>query len=78
MEHRARIRAAAAWATARATAVVDFAYHAGGGSALYAGNTLQRRMRDIHAITQHFLIKPDTLTTVGAVLAGQDVDLPVF
>jgi alkylation response protein AidB-like acyl-CoA dehydrogenase len=78
MEHRARIRATAAWATARATAVVDFAYHAGGGSALYAGNTLQRRMRDIHAITQHFLIKPDTLTTVGAVLAGQDVDLPVF
>ena len=78
MEHRARIRATAAWATARASAVVDFAYHAGGGSSLYAGNTLQRRMRDIHAITQHFLVKPDTLTTVGAVLAGQDVDLPVF
>jgi alkylation response protein AidB-like acyl-CoA dehydrogenase len=78
MEHRARIRATAAWATARATAVVDFAYHAGGGSALYAGNPLQRRLRDIHAITQHFLVKPDTLTTVGAVLAGQDVDLPVF
>jgi indole-3-acetate monooxygenase len=75
---RARIRATAAWATARAVAVVDFAYHAGGGSALYAGNTLQRRMRDIHAITQHFLIKPDTLTTVGAVLAGQEVDLAVF
>jgi alkylation response protein AidB-like acyl-CoA dehydrogenase len=78
MEHRARIRATAAWATARATAVVDFAYHAGGGSALYAGNPLQRRLRDIHAITQHFLVKPDTMTTVGAVLAGQDVDLPVF
>ena len=78
LEHRARIRAAAAWATARATAVVDFAYHAGGGSALYATNPLQRRMRDIHALTQHFLVKPDTMTTVGAVLAGQDVDLPVF
>jgi alkylation response protein AidB-like acyl-CoA dehydrogenase len=78
MEHRARIRATAAWATARAVDVVDFAYHAGGGSSLYAGNPLQRRMRDIHAITQHFLVKPDTLTTVGAVLAGQDVDLPVF
>jgi alkylation response protein AidB-like acyl-CoA dehydrogenase len=78
MEHRARIRATAAWATARATDVVDFAYHAGGGSAVYAENALQRRMRDIHAITQHFLIKPDTLTTVGAVLAGQSIDLPVF
>ncbi len=78
MEQRARIRATAAWATARAAAVVDFAYHAGGGSSVYADNPLQRRMRDIHAITQHFLIKPDTLTTAGAVLAGQDVDLPVF
>jgi alkylation response protein AidB-like acyl-CoA dehydrogenase len=78
LEHRARIRATAAWATARATAVVDFAYHAGGGSSLYAANTLQRRLRDIHALTQHFIIKPDTMTTVGAVLAGQDVDLPVF
>lgn len=78
LEHRARIRATAAWATARATTVVDFAYHAGGGSSLYAGNTLQRRLRDIHAITQHFLVKPDTLTTVGAVLAGRDVDVPVF
>ena len=78
LEHRARIRAAAAWATARATGVVDFAYHAGGGSALYATNPLQRRLRDIHALTQHFLVKPDTMTTVGAILAGQDVDLPVF
>jgi alkylation response protein AidB-like acyl-CoA dehydrogenase len=78
VEHRARIRATAVWATARSTAVVDFAYHAGGGSALYATNPLQRRMRDIHAITQHFLVKPDTLTTVGAVLAGREIDLPVF
>lgn len=78
MEQRARIRATAAWATARATAVVDFAYQAGGGAALYAAHTLQRRLRDIHALTQHFLVKPDTLTTAGAVLAGQDIDLPVF
>ena len=78
LEQRARIRATAAWATARAAAVVDFAYLAGGGSALYTTNPLQRRMRDIHALTQHFIVKPDTMTTVGAVLAGQDIDLPVF
>ncbi len=78
MQRRAWIRATAVWVTARAMAVVDFAYHAGGGSALYATNALQRRLRDIHAITQHFLVKPDTLTTVGAALAGQEVGLPVF
>jgi hypothetical protein len=75
---RARIRSTAAWATARAAAVVDFAYHAGGGTSLYAHSPLQRRLRDIHAITQHFLIRPDTLTTAGAVLAGQDIDVLVF
>lgn len=75
---RARIRAAAAWATSRAAAVVDTAYRAGGGTSLYVDSALQRRLRDIHAVTQHFLVKPDTLTTAGAVLAGQDVDLTVF
>jgi hypothetical protein len=31
-----------------------------------------------HALTQHFLVKPDTLTTTGAVLAGAEADLTVF
>jgi alkylation response protein AidB-like acyl-CoA dehydrogenase len=75
---RARIRAAAVWATEHAAAVVDAAYRAGGGSSVYADNPLQRRWRDVHAITQHFLVKPDTLTTAGAVLAGRDVDVVVF
>jgi alkylation response protein AidB-like acyl-CoA dehydrogenase len=78
LEQRARIRATATWATARAAAVVGAAYHAGGGSSLYLDSPLQRRLRDVHAVTQHFLVKPDALTTAGAVLAGQEVDLIVF
>ena len=77
-EHRARMRSAITWAATTAASVVDMAYHAGGGSAIYAANPLQRRFRDVHAITQHFLVKLDTLTTAGAVLAGADVDLTVF
>ena len=75
---RARVRAAAVWATARAAAVVDAAYRAGGGSSLYPDCPLQRRLRDVHAVTQHFLVRPDTLTTAGAVLAGHDPDLLLF
>jgi alkylation response protein AidB-like acyl-CoA dehydrogenase len=71
---RARIRSAAAWVTDAAAAVVDMAYSAGGGSALYSTSPLQRRLRDVHAITQHFAVKPDTFTLAGAVLADQDVD----
>jgi alkylation response protein AidB-like acyl-CoA dehydrogenase len=77
-EHRARMRSAITWAATTAASVVDMAYHAGGGSAIYSGNPLQRRFRDVNALTQHFLIKLDTLTTAGAVLAGVDVDLTVF
>jgi indole-3-acetate monooxygenase len=73
-EHRARIRASGVWAADTAAAVVDMAYRAGGGSSLYRSSPLQRRFRDIHALTQHFLVKLDSLTTVGAVMAGQEVD----
>lgn len=78
LEERARIRAAAAWATERAAAIVTTAYRSGGGSSVYADCPLQRRLRDIHAVTQHFLVKRDTLTTAGAILAGQDVEVVVF
>ena len=39
---------------------------------------IQRRFRDVHTTTQHFLVKLDTLTTAGAVLAGAEADLTVF
>jgi alkylation response protein AidB-like acyl-CoA dehydrogenase len=77
-EQRARIRASATWAAATAASVVDMAYGAGGGSSIYSANPLQRRFRDIRALTQHFLVKLDTFTTAGAVLAGEEVDLTVF
>jgi indole-3-acetate monooxygenase len=77
-EHRARMRAAITWAATTAASVVDMAYHAGGGSAIYAGSHLQRRFRDVHALSQHFLVKRDTFTTSGAVLAGAEADLTVF
>jgi alkylation response protein AidB-like acyl-CoA dehydrogenase len=78
-QQRARTRAAAVWATTQAVEVVTTAYRAGGGSSLYADSPLQRRLRDVNAVTQHFLVKPATLATAGAVLAGQeDIDLSVF
>jgi alkylation response protein AidB-like acyl-CoA dehydrogenase len=78
LEWRAHVRAAAAWITARCAAVVDVAYRSGGGTAVYADCSLQRRLRDVHAITQHFLVKPYTLTTAGAIFAGQDPAVLVF
>ena len=78
LEQRARLRAAAVWSTERAVAAVEVAYRSGGGSAVYLDSSLQRRLRDIHALTQHFLVKRDTFTTAGAILAGQEVEVVVF
>jgi alkylation response protein AidB-like acyl-CoA dehydrogenase len=74
-DHRARTRATATWVTRTAASVVDIAYTTGGGSSPDTSSPLQRRLRDIHALTQHFAVKLDTFTKTGAVLAGQDVDL---
>ena len=53
----------------------DTAFTAGGGTSIRRSSPLQRRWRDVHALTQHFAVKADTFTLAGAVLAGQDVDL---
>ncbi len=78
LPQRARIRAAVVWATEQSADVVRAAYRAGGGGSIYAASPLQRRLRDIDALTQHFLLRRDTLTTAGAILAGQDVNVMVF
>lgn len=78
MEHRAHVRASAVWTVERATSVVTTAYRAGGGTSLYSDCPLQRRLRDIHALAQHFIVRRDTLITAGAILAGHDVQLMVF
>lgn len=77
-EGRARVRAAGAWATEQAAAVVGGAHRIAGSAGVFEGTTLPRRLRDIHTITQHFLVRPDTMVTAGALLAGQPIDIPVF
>lgn len=78
LDDRAMLRAAGVWATHRAAAVARSAYLSGGGSSVYEDCPLQRRLRDADAITQHFLVKRDALTTAGAAFAGQEVQVPAF
>jgi alkylation response protein AidB-like acyl-CoA dehydrogenase len=78
MDQRARFRAASAWAVERAVAVTRAAFRAGGGTSIYLDGPLQRRLRDIEALAQHFLVRRDTMTTAGALLAGQELAVPIF
>ncbi len=74
----ARTRGAAAWATATAVTATETAFRFGGSSSVFDHCALQRRLRDINVIAQHFLVKPDALTATGALLVGQPLDIPVF
>jgi len=78
LHDRARARAAATSATDTALTATEFAFRAGGGTAVYDDSPLQRRLRDVHAITQHFLVRSDSFVNAGEILAGQELTAPVF
>ena len=60
-----------AWVAETAARVVDSCYTAGGGSALYSDSPLQRRLRDIHALTQHASVQESVFATAGAEILGR-------
>ncbi|MBW3615123.1 MAG: acyl-CoA dehydrogenase family protein [Actinobacteria bacterium] len=70
---RARLRATGAHVAQLAASVVDTTYNLGGGTALYNSCPLQRRLRDIHALTQHAGVAQSSYAAVGAALAGEDI-----
>ena len=73
-EHRRLQRLAATNAVARATHAVDLCYHAGGGASIFESHPLQRVFRDAHVATQHGMVAPRTLETLGRMQFGLDTD----
>jgi alkylation response protein AidB-like acyl-CoA dehydrogenase len=71
---RARIRLAATHAALASAEAVDLAYHAGGGSSVFAANPLQRCFRDVHTGTQHLQVTTRVYETVGRLLLGLETD----
>jgi indole-3-acetate monooxygenase len=57
-----------------ATAVVDGCYHKSGTTGLFESSALQRRLRDVHAVSQHALFTMDALAPSGALLLGEEVE----
>lgn len=72
-EERALIRLAATTAVQGAVRAVDAAYNLAGGSAIYSKSTLQRRFRDIHALTAHVMVGGSSLEAAGRALLGLTV-----
>ena len=54
-----------------AASVVDGCYHASGTSGMYETSPLQRRLRDVKALTQHAIFTANPYSPVGASLLGE-------
>ena len=66
-----RVLSTVAWVVEASTRVVDACYQAGGGSALYEKSPLQRRLRDIHTLTQHASVQENVFMNAGAEKLGK-------
>ena len=73
MLERARTRAAAWQVSRMCLQVVEDAYRIGGGTSVYESCSLQRRMRDMHALVQHAAVSRDAASWVGGFLTGEAV-----
>ncbi|MBV9828503.1 MAG: acyl-CoA dehydrogenase family protein [Alphaproteobacteria bacterium] len=69
-EQHPQLRLSSTWAINQAREVVATVYHSAGSSAIFEGNPLERRMRDIHAGTQQGQGRPVHFETVGQILMG--------
>lgn len=74
LDQRVRIRLAASYAIAQARAVADFAYHAAGGTAVFASQAFERRLRDIHTVAQQLQGRDDHFENVGKFLLDLEPD----
>jgi alkylation response protein AidB-like acyl-CoA dehydrogenase len=67
-----------AWVAATCARAVDKCYTLGGGSAVYESSPLQRRLRDVHAVTQHVTVHQRHYAAAGAMRLGLPVGHPLF
>jgi alkylation response protein AidB-like acyl-CoA dehydrogenase len=74
IEQRRDLRMATTHAVMVSASVVDEMYNLGGGASVYKSSRLQRYFRDIHVATQHIMVGPATLETVGSLLFGLETD----
>lgn len=71
-ENRVLMRLATTSAIHRAKEVAEFAYHEAGATAIFAANTFERRMRDIHASAQQVQGRTGHLEVCGQYFLGLD------
>lgn len=69
-EHLTDVLQTVAWVASTCVAAVDLCYTVGGGSSVYDSSPLQRRLRDIHTLSQHASVQEGAFANSGAALLG--------
>jgi alkylation response protein AidB-like acyl-CoA dehydrogenase len=73
MQQRATLRIAGVHAVHQCKKVVETAYHLAGGTAIFENQAFERRLRDIHAVTQQVQSQISNFEVAGQVLLGLPV-----
>ena len=77
-ELRARFRLACTNAATASVAAADLVYRAGGTDSIYTSSPVERFFRDAHTVAAHVAMRPSTLADGGALLLGQQPNIPGF
>jgi alkylation response protein AidB-like acyl-CoA dehydrogenase len=70
IEQRIQLRMASSHASHQAKQVVDTAYHAAGGTAIFEDNPFERRFRDIHTVSQQVQAHFSVFEAIGQHFLG--------
>jgi alkylation response protein AidB-like acyl-CoA dehydrogenase len=70
LQQRAALRLAGVYATQQSREVVEIAYHLAGGSAIFESQAFERRLRDMHAVSQQVQAQLVNFEHAGQVLLG--------
>ncbi len=71
LQDKAEMRLASTFAMNEGREIVDFAYHAAGGTAVFQKNPFERRFRDINCASQQGQASPANFELIGQVFLGQ-------
>jgi alkylation response protein AidB-like acyl-CoA dehydrogenase len=74
LDQRMVIRLASTFAIHQSMSIVDTAYHAAGSTAIFEENPFERRLRDIHTVSQQLQGRQEHFETVGQYLLGLESD----
>lgn len=78
VEQRAWLKLAAVDGVQRAVQAVDLMYNAGGATAIYESNPLERCFRDVHVVPAHVNVQPAAYEIVGRVFLNLPPGNPFF